>query len=84
MQISLHSILIHEYFDWTCWRSRAALLENMEVVVKAIAIIETVTMDSSSSLYKTMVKLYDLLKRLKMRAKALKGFSTKKIKYRLF
>ena len=52
MQISLHSILIHESFDWTCRGSKAALLENIEVVVKEMAEIETVATDSSSSLYK--------------------------------
>ena len=65
MQISLHSILIHESFDWRCRQSKAALLDNMEVVVKAMAKVETVATDSSSSLNKAMVKLYNLLKKPK-------------------
>ena len=65
MQISLHSILLHESFDWRCRRSKTALLENMEVVVKEMGKIETMAKESSSSLYRAMEKLYNLLKKPK-------------------
>ena len=63
MQISLNSILTQQSFDWTCRRTQGALLENMLVEVKKITKIEIVATDSSSSLYKEMVKLYNLVKK---------------------
>ena len=65
MQISLHSILTHQSFDWTCRRTQAALLENMVVVVREMTKMEMVATDSSSILYKAMVKLYHLVKKPK-------------------
>ena len=74
MQVNLNSILIHESFDWTCRRSKTALLERIEVVVKEMAKIETVATDSSSSLYKGMEKLYNLLKKPKNVRQGLDNF----------
>ena len=65
MQVSLHSILIYESFDWTCRRSKTALLECIEVVVREMAKIEKVATDSSSSVCKATEKLYNLLKKPK-------------------
>ena len=67
MQISLHSILTQQSFDWTCRRTQGALLENMLVVVKEMTRIEIVATDSSFSLYKAMVKLYNLVKEKKLK-----------------
>ena len=54
----------------------------MLVEVKKITRIEIVATDSSSSLYKEMVNLYNLVrKKTKKFVKALKVFSSKKIKY---
>ena len=74
MQISLHSILTQQSFDWTCRRTQAALLENMVVVVKEMTKIEMVAMDSSSTLYKAMVKLYNMVKKPKNMRKGLAAF----------
>ena len=52
MQLTLHSIVSHESFDWTSRRSQAALLENMAVVVKEMTSVDQVTSDKSSSVQK--------------------------------
>ena len=65
MQISLLSILNQQSFDWRCRKTQSALLENMGRVVKEMTKMEIVDTHSSSTLYKAMVKLYNLVKKPK-------------------
>ena len=74
MQITLHSILTQQSFDWTCRRTKAALLDNMEEVVKEMTKVEVVARDSSSTLYKAMIRLYDLVRKPKNVRKGLEAF----------
>ena len=74
MEISLHSILSHESFDWTSRRSQVSLLQNMLVVVREMALVDQVACDKSSALFKSMVKVYNLSKKPKNTRQGLQSF----------
>ena len=74
MQVSLHTILSHKSFSWQSRLTQANLLQNMEMVVKEITRIERVATNSSSMLYKAMVKLYNLTRKPKNVRQGLETF----------
>ena len=65
MQASLHDILSHQSFDWSCRNSKLALVSNMEEIVKDIGNLKQVETAPSSPLFKAATKIYNLVKKRK-------------------
>ena len=74
MQVSLHSLVSHDSFDWRCRRNKTALLNSLVVVVLQLLGISEVDSGVSSSLFKAATKIYDLAKKPKNVRKGLECF----------
>ena len=64
-QVTLHSLVSHDSFDWTCRGNKAALLKNLVVVVLQLIGISEVDSSVSSPLFKAATKIYNLAKKPK-------------------
>ena len=60
MQVSLHSLVSHDSFNWRCRGNKTALLKILVVVVLQLFGISEVDSSVSSSLFKAATKIYDL------------------------
>ena len=58
MQVTLHSLVSHASFDWTCRGNKADLLKNLVVVVLQLFGISEVDSSVSSPLFKAETKIY--------------------------
>ena len=65
MQVTLHSLVSHASFDWTCRGNKADLLKNLVVVVLQLIGISEVDSSVSSPLFKAATKIYNLAKKPK-------------------
>lgn len=65
MEVSLHAILSHKSFDWSCRTSKLALVSNLEEIVKDIGNLKQVETSTSSPLFKAATKIYNLVKKRK-------------------
>ena len=65
MKISLHAILSHQSFDWSCRTSKcnAALAKKMEEIVRAAP--SRWTTAPSSPLFKAAIKIYNHVRKKK-------------------
>ena len=71
--MTLHSLVSHASFDWTCRGNKADLLKNLVVVLQLIGISE-VDSSVSSPLFKAATKIYNLAKKPKNVRKGLECF----------
>ena len=65
MQISLHAVVSHQLFDWSCRTSRPALSKKVEEIVREIGSLQQVDTTPSSPLFKAATKIYDLVRKKK-------------------
>ena len=65
MEVSLHNILSHPTFDWSCRNSKVALSKNLEEIVKDLSSLRKVDTNPSSPVFKAAIKIYDLVKKNK-------------------
>ena len=65
MEVSLHAILSHKSFDWSCRTSKLALVSNLEEIVKDMGNLKQVETSTSSPLFKAATKIYNLVKKRK-------------------
>ena len=65
MELTLHALISHKLFDWSCRSSKDALASNLEAIVKDIAGLRQVDTVLSPPLFKTARDLYDLIRKKK-------------------
>ena len=77
MQLNLHSIMSHKSFDWRCRGSKAALLQNLVLVVMVMGSFSQEDSSISSHLLTAASKIYDMTRKPRYSHKSLQFFLEK-------